>query len=102
MLQRLTSSELAEYMAFDHFEPIGEARADLRAGILASTFVNHSASPPRSPVKPVDFMPFARGFDRTLTSGEEAIALGNPDEQAKLVAKTLFGDRVTRHVQEND
>lgn len=97
MLHRLTSSELAEYMAYDHFEPIGEARADLRAGILASTFVNHSASPPRSPVKPVDFMPFARAWAST----GEAIALPDPEEHRKLLAKTLFGDRVSRHVQEN-
>lgn len=94
----MTSSELAEYMAYDHFEPIGEARADLRAGILASTFVNHSASPPRRPVKPVEFMPFARAW----AANGEAIKLTDPDEHAKLLAKTLFGDRVTRCVKENN
>lgn len=98
MLQRLTSRELAEYMAYDRLEPIGEARADLRAGILASTFVNHSISPPRRPTKPVDFMPFARSF----ASSQEAVALADPDEHGKLLAKTLFGDRVTRHVQEGN
>ncbi len=87
----MTSSELAEYMAYDQIEPIGEARADLRAGILASTFVNHGASPPRRPVKPVDFMPFARAF----SPAGEAIALSDPDEHGRLLAKTLFGDRVT-------
>lgn len=92
----MSSSELAEYMAYDQIEPIGEARADLRAGILASTFVNHGASPPRRPVKPVDFMPFARAF----SPAGEAIALSDPDEHGHLLAKALFGDQIRRHVKE--
>lgn len=87
MLARLPAATLAEYMAFDRIEPIGEARADLRAGIIASTIANHSMSPPKEPMRPLDFMPFAR-----KRSGP--ILLKNPVEHARLLAKTLFGDKV--------
>lgn len=85
MLRRTTSSELAEYMAYDRLEPIGEARADLRAGIVASALVNHSLNPPKTPTRPIDFMPFAKP--------QGPIRLDNPAEHGKLLAKTLFGDR---------
>ncbi len=85
MLQQVTSYELAEYMAYDRIDPIGEARADLRAGILASTFVNHSMSPPKTPARPVDFMPFVAG------RRQGPIKLANAVEHAKLLARSLFG-----------
>lgn len=48
-------------MAFYRLDPWDEARADLRAGIIASTIANYSGNrkkdaPPR---KPRDFMPYA-------------------------------------------
>ena len=83
MLHSLTSSELTEYMAFDSLEPIGEPRADLRAGIIASTFVNHSMSPPKRAATAVDFMPFVK-----KRSGP--IKLKDPAEHGKLIATSLF------------
>lgn len=87
MLQRIPAATLAEYMAYDRIEPIGEVRADLRAGIIASTVANHSMSPPKEPMRPLDFMPFAR-------KPTGPIRLHNTDEHARLLAKTIFGDRV--------
>ena len=45
-------------MAFERLEPWGDGRADLRAGIIASTMANmhrHSESDPV--LQPSDFMP---------------------------------------------
>jgi len=45
-------------MAYERLEPWGEIRADLRAGIIASTVVNcQRTSDSGSPVQPSDFMP---------------------------------------------
>ena len=98
MLRRMTSRELSEYMAYDQFEPIGEARADLRAGILASAVVNHSISPPRSPTKPVDFMPFARSFKDAAAALDPV----DPQKNAQVIGKALFGDRVMNYAKKDN
>jgi len=75
-------------MAFDRIEPIGEPRADLRAGILAACFVNHSMSPPRAPARPVDFMPFAKRHDEAPT------LLADPDAQSRLLLGIIAPDKL--------
>lgn len=59
LLNRISSRELAEWQAYDQIDPIGEARADLRAGIVASTVANVNRDPKKRtrPYKPADFMP---------------------------------------------
>lgn len=53
----MTGQELTRWMEYDAIEPIGEQRADLRAGIVASTIANcHRVS--GEPFKPKDFMAF--------------------------------------------
>ena len=80
----MTALEVAEYMALERIDgPIGEARADLRAGIVASAVANHGMSPPKTPARPLDFMPFQR---RVTT-----IKLANAVEHGKLLARSLFG-----------
>lgn len=44
-------------MVFAQFEPWGESRADLRAGIIASTIANVNRRKGKKAYKPVDFMP---------------------------------------------
>ena len=87
LLAEITSAELTEYMAYERLEPFGEARADLRAGIVASTVANHGMSPPRRPMRPLDFMPLVREPDAPIRPAD-------PDQHAALLAKTLFGDNV--------
>jgi len=87
MLSQMSSSDLAEYMAYDRIEPIGEVRADLRAGILASTVANHSMSPPKQAARPLDFMPFAK-------RQQGPIHLPDAAAHGQLLARTLFGDKV--------
>lgn len=88
MLTRMTSSEISEYLAYDRISPFGEERADLRAGIVASTVANHSMSPPKRPTKPTDFMPFVKQ--------PGPILLDDPVKQGQLVARSLFGDNVRK------
>jgi hypothetical protein len=55
---RMSSRELSEWAAYFAIEPFGEERADLRAGIVASTIANVHAGRKGKPFAPVDFMPF--------------------------------------------
>ena len=59
LLDSLDSRELSEWLAFHtHIEPIGETRADLRTGIVASTLANVNRGKNRQAYKAVDFMPY--------------------------------------------
>ncbi|MGC4031482.1 MAG: hypothetical protein QM754_07070 [Tepidisphaeraceae bacterium] len=53
LLARIDSRELAEWMAAFNLAPWGDERADLRAGIVASTIVNVNGGKS----KPSDFLP---------------------------------------------
>jgi hypothetical protein len=88
LLSELSASELTDYMAFDRIEPFGEVRADLRAGIVASTVANHGMSPPKEAARPIDFMP--------LQNKRGPLEVADRDEHAKLMAATLFGDNVKK------
>jgi hypothetical protein len=57
LLAELTSPQIAEWMAYFQLEPFGERRADLRAGIIASTVANAHRAKDSRPYKPQDFMP---------------------------------------------
>ena len=58
LLTEMSSLQLAEWLAFFQLEPWGEERADLRAGIIASTIANVNRSPKRKKAyEPKEFMP---------------------------------------------
>ena len=63
LLDRISSRELSEWMAYAQLEPWGETRADLRAGIVASTVANTARDPKRrkKPFAPEEFMPHFEG-----------------------------------------
>ena len=74
LLAEMDSAELTEWMAYDQVEPFGEWRADLRAGIVASTIANALRGRGSRPFRPEDFIPqFAPGSTREM-SVEETIA----------------------------
>ena len=54
---RINAREFAEWIAYDHIEPFGEERADMRAGIISSTIANSVRGRNRRAYKPKDFMP---------------------------------------------
>ena len=56
MLDSIPSDMLTEWIAYFRIDPFGEERADLRAGIIASTVANAFRSRGRS-ARPADFMP---------------------------------------------
>lgn len=84
LLSRIDSDELTEWAAFDRLEPFGDAREDLRTGIVAAAVVNHSMSPPRTPMRPIDFMLFAE------KAKDEPVLLDDPVAHSKLIAKQVF------------
>jgi hypothetical protein len=57
MLASITSLQLSEWMAYDHIEPFGEWRADLRIAMLAAIIANVNRNPDTKPFMPKDFMP---------------------------------------------
>lgn len=57
MLGEISSRQFAEWMAYARLEPWGEERADLRAGIVASTIANANRGKGQKPYKPQQFMP---------------------------------------------
>lgn len=57
LLQNLDSHELTEWAAYDLIEPFGPWRADLRAGIVASTVANALRGKGGKSFKPEDFVP---------------------------------------------
>ena len=68
MLAEMTSNQLSEWMAYAQLEPWGEERADLRAGIIASTQANSMRGKKGKPFKPQDFMPRYEPEDEEATA----------------------------------
>ncbi len=62
--EEISDAELQEWMAFYRLEPFGEERADLRAGIVASTVANVNRGKKGRALKPTDFMPFLKTGDQ--------------------------------------
>ena len=86
LLARIGSDELTEWMAFYQIEPFGDMRADLRSGVIASTFANANRVKHARAFSPEDFMPFV---ERT-----------EPQDDARMnVArfKALFAHKVKQH-----
>jgi len=59
LLQRMSSRELSEWMAFFSLEPWGTEVEDWRAAMIAATVANGYRDPKRrrKPYEPSDFMP---------------------------------------------
>ena len=72
LLSRVSSHELTEWQAYYGLEPFGEDRADLRAGIVASTVANVFRKSGTSPYKAQDFMP---RFEKTRQDWREQLEM---------------------------
>lgn len=85
---RISAREFAEWMAYYTLEPWGQERADLRAGIIASTVANanRDAKKRRQPFKPQDFMP---AFDREPQTADQQLAM------ARMITEALGGEILT-------
>lgn len=56
-MAEIDSAEFSEWMAYYRLDPQGQDRADLRAGIVASTVANASRGRKTRAFRPKDFMP---------------------------------------------
>ncbi|WP_236674309.1 DUF4035 domain-containing protein [Paraburkholderia hospita] len=93
LLANLDSAELTEWMAFNSIEPFGEARADLRAGIIASTVANHGSVAMKKPVPPIDYMP----FQQRPQEETGPMLLADPDAQSELILGAFKNVPIIRH-----
>lgn len=87
MLSEISADDLMEWVAYNEIEPFGEARADLRAGIVASTIANVNRPKNSRALRPGDFMPdFTPREPQTTESMVQVLKL----------AIALGGNRVVR------
>lgn len=58
LLARISSREISEWLAYERIAgPIGPARADIQAAIIASNIVNVNRGKGKRPSTPKDFIP---------------------------------------------
>lgn len=77
LLRMLTSRQITEWLAYYDLEPWGETRADLRAGIVASTLANCHRDPKQRPeaYRAVDFMPYRERPEQKMTAEERSAGI---------------------------
>ena len=70
LLDRMSSREFSEWMAYYGIEPFGEERADLRQALTTSTMANIAQAQTKHPkwTKPEDYMPFSKPEAQTETN----------------------------------
>ena len=73
LLSRVDSRELAEWVAYNSIDPIGNFRSDLQSGIVASTIANVNRGKNTNPFSPQDFMPVQETKSK-VSSEEEMMA----------------------------
>ena len=75
MLAEISSALFAEWLAYSRIEPWGEERADLRAGIVASTIANVNRGKKGKEFSPADFMPKFETEDEDAAAARMIAAL---------------------------
>ena len=84
MLSRMSSEELTEWQLYSQIEPFGEDRADLRAGVVASTVANSVRDPKQNSTAyvPFDFMPLVEVPEKTQAQVANKVAtmFGAPND----------------------
>ena len=88
VLEKHNSRELTEWSIYLHIEPHGEERADLRAGIVASTVANANRKKGSKAFKATDFMPKFDEQEQSIEQQKAAaealiLAFGGTKGQAK-------------------
>lgn len=72
LLERMSSRELTEWMAYAQIEPFGEERGDIRQAITSSLIANANRDPKKQSkaYEPEDFMPFSEKPDPAETQAQ--------------------------------
>ncbi|HMW57858.1 hypothetical protein [Accumulibacter sp.] len=87
----LSYAEFQEWCWYYQIEPWGEDRADLRAGIVASTIANYAGklrAEGADPAIPADFMPY---LDRPEQAPQAEAQTLSDDELAAWADAAIFG-----------
>lgn len=87
----LSYAEFQEWCWYYQIEPWGEDRADLRAGIVASTIANYAGklrAEGADPAIPADFMPY---LDRPEHAPQAEAQTLSDDELAAWADAAIFG-----------
>lgn len=97
MLARMSSVEFSEWIAFNAIEPLGDERADLRAGIITAVLANYisqlgarivmalcGSKLPITFRKPSEFMPFVERPPEPTPLEQDPVA-------AARAIKAMFG-----------
>ena len=92
LLQRMTSSEISEWVAYANLEPFGGELDFLGAGIIAATIANVNRPNGQKAYKPSDFMP---NFERKKQSKEQMLQI------AEMLTVGL-GGKDLRHKKDTD
>lgn len=83
--RRMSAGEFHDWLVYYAQEPFGEDRADLRAGIVASTIANVHRGKGGKAFSPRDFMPYAAQAE------SETIIPQSPEHEALLVESVIRG-----------
>lgn len=92
MLQKMSWSQFVEWSAYHQRNPFGEARADMRAGIVASVIANVNRDPKKKPqpYKADDFMP-KYGASARKASGPREPMMAEGWSSFKSMALAVYG-----------
>lgn len=95
MLASLDSHQLAEWYTFLNLEPIGDLRADYRAGMLCATLANYAGKARiegAEAANPADFFGSLEE-NHPAPAAPAPLLMHTPEEQAQLIKASLFGIR---------
>jgi hypothetical protein len=86
MMDSMSWDQFMEWAAFYEISPFGEERADLRAGVIASTIANVNRDPRKGKsFQPSDFtLKFSSGSGKVASGKKEPIT--DPEEWARVKA----------------
>jgi len=92
----LTAVEFGEWAAFAADEPFGDLRADLRAGIVASTIARTMGG--RASAKPTDYMPFLERAQQAERAAAPPVSRARALADQVNAAFLTASSRLPRHV----
>lgn len=93
LLASVTSAEITEAMAWERIEPFGALHSEYLMGTLAALIANIHRKEGVDPFTAVDFAPALRRATENEASRrqDEGLRVASDDEQARLLARTVFG-----------
>lgn len=95
MLAEMSLEQFRSWQLYAAQEPFGPDRADLRAGIIASTIANAHRDSKRRPMpfSAKDFMPYGGDGPSSARRSTKASPVTDPGEWAKLkeMARAVYG-----------